>query len=404
MRTFLLLWIIIIVLAGLSCDEKKTSPVGSDVIDRNDFGQFDELQFRPALRDSVIQVQTTTHTGPLLLVGEWSGYQTLSLLKFETLPESIEVASASLTLITYGVIDTQTTVPPVVGDSVRFIVSFLESDWSESDVSFETIPKSSPTKIRTIGRSIADTITIPLPEDTVQGWIDATLPNHGLLLSYAEEPYEPQGQGFIKKFYSSNSQVGPPRLSITWALNDTSDTTVTRHPDADVFVVNRLEKWPFDENPNRLMVGNGFVYRSLLDFFIEDSIPHEATILRGDLTLYIDEMHSFFSSLDVGIYAVTSPTWEDPEFDLYQIAWTTVTADSDSVVFRIYSLLQDWIEGERSNFGLMVRSLHEDWDINSFVFHSSSSEPRWHPKLDVAYGTPPDFGPKTIGEVITGEQ
>ena len=234
-------------------------------------------------------------------------------------------------------IDTETSV-----DSLQLVLSLLESEWELTKVNFDTPLNSSVIKTMNVGRSHDDTLTFPLPTDTVRGWIDGTINNYGFLLGYVE-----QGEGFIKEFHSSNSLVGPPRLNVAWAYNDTTDT-LQIFSATDVFVVNRLTDWhwPFDTDPQRLMVGNGFVYRSLLQFDIEDSIPDEATVLRGDLTLYIDEKYSFFSSLDIGIYAVTSETWDDPTFDPVHLQWVTACVDDDSVVFNIYSAIQDWIDGE----------------------------------------------------------
>ena len=395
MRVFLSFLLIGVVLAAPGCDERKSSPVGGEVIDRDDLGQFETVHLQPAAQDTVVQGTLSMYQGPRLLVGEWSGYQTKSLLKFEVLPESDSITSASLTLITDGLIDTETTVQPFVPETLYIVTSLLETDWSGSDVTFDTPLSQTPIETVAVGRSPDDTMSIPLPTEVVQGWIDETGENHGILLGYDEAPLTPQGAGFVKMFYSSNSQIGPPRLSITWALTDTSDTTVSVIPTADVFVVRRTSTWPFDPKPHQLMVGNGIAYRSLLQFFVEDSIPEDATIIRGEVTLYVDPDFSFFSSLDVGIYAVTNSSWEEPEFDSNQIIWATVT--NDSVVFAVQSLIQDWITGKRPNYGFMLKSIHEDWDIASFVFHSSQSDPDFTPKLEVKYVTPPDFNPKESG-------
>ena len=401
LHSFLLVCILIL---SLGCDERKSSPVGGEVIDREDLGQFGEVHIQPASRDSVVQTTTSTFASPLLLVGEWSGYQTKSLLKFEVLPESVQVDTASVTLFTSGVIDAETDFQSMVPDSLRIIVSLLETDWSADHVTFDTKLEYSAIETLAVGRSTDDSLTFFLPTDTVQAWVDETVEKYGLLLSYEEEP---SGEGFIKSFYAAHTENSLslwPRLNITWSVSDTSDTTVIVIPTADVFVVNRRIQWPFDTTTDRLMVGNGFVYRSLLLFNFEDSIPDDATIVNGDLTLYIDGFFSFFNSLEMGIYAVTTPTWDNPEYDSTKVILSTVYLEEEYVVFNIHSFIQDWVNGERPNYGLIVKSIREDRDISSFVFHSSQSEPDFGPKLDVVYVTPPDFGHKTVAEATKSEQ
>ena len=396
MKRFLLLFCIGIGLSAAACDDHKSTPVGSDVIDRDDWGAFQEIPPQSAARDSTCHATVSTHTSYLLLVGEWCGYKTKSLLKFEALPESVQVTSASLTLYTYDVIDTVTPLQPFVAESLWIVVSTLETDWDGSEITFDTPLSSTPVETVAVGRSPEDTLTFSLPTEIVQAWIDETVLNNGLLLDYMGNSPGAQGEGFIKEFYSTNTESVWPRLSIGWRADDTSDTTVTS-PTSDAFVVNREPEWPFDTRADRLMVGNGFAYRSLLHFSLGDSIPPEATVIRGLLTHFVDPEYSFFNSLSLGIYAVTGPSWENPTYDSDQIIWTTVSADEDSAVFTIHSLVQDWVSGVRPNYGLMVRSIYEDRGIASIVFHSSQSDPAKKPRLDVAYFTPPEFGGKSIG-------
>jgi len=403
MRTICTILLIGAVLAASGCDEHKSTPVGSDVIDRDDWGRFREIYVQPATRDSVYHQALQTGGGPLLLVGEWSGYGTKSLLRFETLPESVQVASASVTLFTYDVIDTVTPAQTSVPEAVKVVVHLLQTGWSIDDVTFDTPLSGTPVETVAVGRAPDDSLIVSLPQNAVQAWIDGTEENNGLLLSCLEEPTSPQGDGFIKEFYSSDSQIDAPQLRIRCALSDTSDTTFVAAPTADVFVVRRRSEWPFDTRPDRLMVGNGYVYRTLIQFAFEDSIPDEATIVRGLLTLSVDREYSFFSALEMSVYAVTSPTWDDPQFSTSRFAQATVTADDDSVVFDIRGLVQSWVDEEIPNYGLLLKSTHEDWDIAFFTFHSSQGAGEWGPRLDVAYATPPDFGLKAPKKERKGE-
>ncbi|MFQ6094062.1 MAG: DNRLRE domain-containing protein, partial [bacterium] len=295
MRTILSVLFVGFVLTAPGCNERKSTPVGGEVIDLDDWGQFRQVLFQPASRDSVYRAAIPTNAGPLLLVGEWSGYQTRSLLKFEALPESVQVSSASVTLVTYDVIDTLTTLQTFVPESIWVVVSLLDTDWNGSDVTFDTPLSGTPVETVAVGRSRGDSLVFSLPTGVVQAWIDGTEENNGLLLSCAGEPIVAQGEGFIKEFYSLNSQSGPPpQLRVTWAVTDTSDTTLNTPPTADVFVVKRDIEWPIEGWPDWLMVGNGAVYRSLLQFNVRDSIPEEATVIRALFTLYVEGEYSFF--------------------------------------------------------------------------------------------------------------
>ena len=393
MKRIFLLFCFGMIISVWGCDERKSTPVGSGVIDRDDWGQFCETTLRPALRDTSYHTEVPTNAGPHLLVGEWSGYQTKSLLKFEALPESVLVTSATVRLLTSGIVDTATPFQPFIPESTFILISLLDTDWSGSDVTFETPFNGTPIETLAVGRSRDDSVTIHIPTEVVQDWIDGTRENNGLLLSFAEEPLTSSGEGFITMFYSTNTETQWPLLNISWSATDTSDTTIAG-PTADVFIANRQNQWPFDTEPTRLMVGNGYIYRSLLQFNIQDSIPDEATVVQALLTLFIDHEYSFFDAMDVGIYRVTGSNWTDPEFDWNQITWTTLTSEEDSVVFNVQAVVQDWVAGETPNYGFLVKSLHEDWDVSSFVFHSSESQPHQRPRLDVAYTTPPEFGSK----------
>ncbi|UCE17642.1 MAG: DNRLRE domain-containing protein [Gemmatimonadota bacterium] len=405
MRRIFLFFCVGILLTLFGCDERKSTPVGSDVIDRDDWGEFREVCFQPAAQDTFYHEAIPANTGPLLLVGAYHGFQTKSLLKFE-LPQNIQVIQTSVILATYDVISEEQLSE---ADSMWIIISLTETDWSDSTLTFDSPLSETPVETVAVKSSSDNIFSFSLPPEEIQSLIDSQHLFISLLLSSAQELNTTQGTEFIKKFYSSEFLT--PLLSITWTETDTSDTTLGSIE--DVFVVNRDIDWPADVWTDRLVVGNGyrdrtsFSYRSFLKFEIPDSISEASTVIWGKLTLYPDDVNSFFNNVNVGIYAVTSPNWDDLEFDSdtesEPIDQKTVTLGQDAIVFDIRSVIQDWISGKRQNYGLRVKSIDEDWDITSSVFHSSQSDPGLGPKLEVAYATPPEFGSKGTEEVSESE-
>jgi hypothetical protein len=389
MKSTFALLCIAVVLAAFGCDERRSSPVGGDVIDRENQGQFRQVYFRPAARDSVYRTDISLLAGSFLLVGGWNGYLTKTLLKFGDLPDGIQVVSAEVSLVTGDVVDADYPLSFFL-DSLRILVTALETEWSGENVTFDTPLSGTPIDTVAVGRADGDTVNFSIPTATVQAWIDSTADNNGFLLSCLEDA------GFIKEFYSTNSASGLPTLHLAWALTDTTDSTVSIQSTSDLFVVKRETDWPFDVNPERLMVGNGTAYRSLLYFPVEDSIPDKATIIKAQLTLTVDTTYSFFDDMAIGIYAVTSSSWDNPEFDATQITWITVGAEDDSATFEIHSVIQDWLDGTRANEGLLLKSLYEDKGISSFVFYSSHGGPDDAPRLRVMYAISPDLSPKKV--------
>lgn len=384
-----------IIICFAACDERKASPVGGTVIDREDPGQFNEVPAK-AVRDSVYGTDVSLLASPYLLVGDWNGYETKSLLYFKNLPDSVRITSSELRLVTSDVIDTG-----AVSEHLSIVISAL--DWTGESVSFDDIPEGIRIGTVVVDRTDGDTVRFNFPVDTVQAWVDRT-DSIALLLGYETEA------GFIKRFYSNNAEAAAPQLRLTWSVVDTNDTTDTDStvaitPYADIYAVRRTTNWPFDDKPDQLMVGSGIAYRSLLHFDIGNTIPPEATVIRAPLTLYIDDDYIFFDGMSIAVHVLTDRSWADPQFSGTQINWTNVAADDDFVVLEIRTAVQSWVNGTAVNHGLLIRSLYEHYGITSFVFHSLDSDnPALRPKLEVWYATPPDFSPKRIEKEAQREE
>ena len=98
------------------------------------------------------------------------------------------------------------------------------------------------------------------------------------------------------------------------------------------------------------------------------SIPDTAVILSADLSLYYYDNESTSKSGAVGVYRVTG-SWDETT-----ITWNTMpstqstslntitvpaSATGDFLTWSISSLVQGWVDGSMTNYGLMLRDTNE---------------------------------------------
>lgn len=128
------------------------------------------------------------------------------------------------------------------------------------------------------------------------------------------------------------------------------------------------------------------------------SIPDTAVILSADLSLYYYDNESISKSGAVGAYRVTGNwdetiiTWNTmPSAQSTSIATITVpaAATGDFLTWSISSLVQGWVDGSMTNYGLMLRDTNETSVEGYKLFRSSEwGTPAECPKLEVSYYDP----------------
>ena len=128
-------------------------------------------------------------------------------------------------------------------------------------------------------------------------------------------------------------------------------------------------------------------------------LPADAVIVAASLKLY--QYYTPHTSLEdhfVDLHRV-SGNWEEdtltwnnkPSFN--PIAESTSFNDSDTFTWLswdITSLLQDWLDGVFSNYGVVLKGADEGSDHTGCLYISSEypSDPSQHPKLEITYYVP----------------
>lgn len=360
---------------------QKESPAGFDLLGREDIGQEGVLTLQPAQKDTSYQVVAKTGRSGNLLLGKFQGYETRILLKFEGLPDTAQVETAQLVLFPHAIYG-DTAASPLSISLHRITEPWAEETtiWGDVEGKFESEPLGSFELIPST--AAADTFTIPA--SLVQEWVDHPEQNHGVLL-------KTWGNGFIKGYYSrEGDEINYPRLKLVYTkegVRDTSDYKAS----GDVFIVESKG----DLRPDRLYVGNGIAYRSLLRFDFS-TLPKKTFINYASLCLKVDQENTLKRTnytFIIQIFRVTTPGWDPGTIEVDSAsAISQSIKEGDSLVVNIASFVQRWVSDRSDrwgNYGMLLSSKTEGSDISRLAFFSSEADTPLSPKLTLYYSVPP---------------
>lgn len=380
-RTITLFVAVLVLIIFFQCTVNDKSPVGAQFFEWEAQGTETLLQTRVD-RDTTYQAFVSTGGGIYLYAGANQGHQTQAIMKFTNLPDSGVVDSVRLTLHASQFLGDFNT-------PLRFAIHTITNDWESSEInweSFETQGLLGP-QLESVDISAGDefdSLSVILPNDVVQTWIDTTTADENYGVAFV---FVPPDTGTIIEFYSNDHASDSLRPNLTVYVTD--DGEQTRHeayPSQDSF----LATTNFNQATDRLIIADGSSLRTL--FFINtDTIPESATINRALLTLYADTLSSYpnhseeFSILS---FITTDEEWDFSSIGYDSTASTPGTVTGDSMVLNLTFFLQNWVAGYKENHGLILIGQNQYRDLMRREFYDNTHPDR-APKFEVYYSLPP---------------
>ena len=364
----------------ISCTEKTPLPVTAN----DNVGQIVVKEI--AAEFSLVSQPEIINTGfsRYLYLGEVDHKKSAILMRFEDLPDSSEIISAKLEIITQDtLVRNDAPFEAIVYKSPQHFESlevtsnnFPYDSWSE-DVARATVTTAD-----------TDTVTFDLDPQWVETWKDSTM-NMGLVIA-TDAP------GVARRFGStSDSKVAPVLNLIYKKINATENDTVISVPAADTFIYEQGA--PPAQGP--IYVGTGEEYRSMLKFKISD-IPASATINQAELVLTVDHANSFLSSEGIQINAFRLENEAaDPFAAVVDSSFTLstdfyITPDVDSVDLLMPFIAQQWTRQDTLGFqndGLLLFAREKYQIFSRIAFYNVEADSGRAPKLLLHYTTPPSY-------------
>ncbi|HDK26249.1 MAG TPA: DNRLRE domain-containing protein [Candidatus Atribacteria bacterium] len=181
--------------------------------------------------------------------------------------------------------------------------------------------------------------------------------------------------------------VVPPKIIQPLPVEG-KDTWVTRF--------RKDENYGYNEH---LFIGrfDGDVERALLQFNVSD-IPANAVIVSSDLQLYQYNTWGSLENFTIGAHRITSSwllhtvTWNSKvSFDSSPVGTCEVLPSAGTwLSWDITSLLQGWVNGTISNYGVLLKKVNESsggTDISCWTSRYTDNQ-NLRPKLEISYYVP----------------
>lgn len=206
----------------------------------------------------------------VLLAGLLTGAATLPLTaQVVTIPQSATITSATLTIVNFGIASNQTV----------FLHRVIK-DWSELGVTYNNFmpgpadpPSYDPAPLASFSTAVNGPKVIDVTA-LVQAWVNASVPNYGILLEQGLTPYT----YFVSSEFLSSVALRP-KLDISYTTSAGSFSVTIQRPAAAQGGVADASIWPFRPDDNfggthPIQIGNfgGYEKLGLVRFYF-DVVP-----------------------------------------------------------------------------------------------------------------------------------
>lgn len=311
---------------GAGCsDRDEPAPVGLGTLEPGRFEvEVRTLFASPPLVDTYAEIVSNTGESRTLYVGDFDGREMRSLVRFNLLSPGI-VREARVVLKVTG----------SAGDEGPLTIAAhrVLADWLEGTADITRLPAFDSTAVATSVSAPGDTtLSLSLPIELVQAWIDSSGGNHGLYLA----PSGPAST--LRKFASDEADSGKPFLRIVRSSGGT-DITDSVRADRDTYVA-RPDSLEDRTAAERLLVGrrNGFTLRSAFEFVFPESLEATATVNFAQLELRLDRDAADLEDSTFIVTAHEVISQVDTAAVIFRLdsdAIVNVTSSSDSVAFNL---------------------------------------------------------------------
>jgi hypothetical protein len=373
----------------LACNDDKTIPLSSDLVDPSQLGQRQQST-KTIVTDSTANKIANTFGTLNLWLGKFDDMENQVLIRFAklNLPDTVTIVAGTLKLHSRLVQGTgagfEATIHEVKNSWDSLTVTY-QNDIFQKDF-FNTVPMD----IQRVESATTDSIIFKLDLAVVSSWRTKDGREKGVLIQAPDA-------SFTKAFHSHFSTPKQPVLElITLTKGNTKNDTARYSAVASVFVFHRL----VELRKGPLYVGLGEQHQSSL-FFDVSAIPRNATISRALLTLEVDTLNSTFYSnrLDLQLSQAINNFNLDPlrfqPFTSYPDSLIITDIDSvnssmNKITFLVTTPVQRWVLDSGENFGVILFPItFTGRDLTRAAFYSRETDATRAPKLEIEYTLPP---------------
>lgn len=391
----------LMLLAGVIACGNDMPIQGFDLANPGSRGQVDstaikDVEFETTYSDSFIPTGSLTTS---LLLGSLNGIETRILLRFEDLPDTVEIKNAAIILSSNNVLGDE------AKTSFQAFVHNVLDDWNEDTVTDANFPGNvdgaaiASAEILSVDQIfdendslVTESVRFQFDAQGVElasGWADTTdaVPNYGVLIDFANST-------FIKNFFNRGNTANGPILELE-VLKGTVLDTLFVTSSGDAFLARQLQTPP----SGPLYVDHLFGNHSILKFNLS-TVRRESTINRAFLVLTIDQANTFIteSQFTLQIFRLLEPFTEPDSLSLdgsFEVTAgispnaTKVTIPGDLAQAQFRRMVQDWITERVENNGILIRSRTPGISISRVAFVSASLGLDDAPSLNVDLSVAP---------------
>ncbi|KAA3662792.1 MAG: hypothetical protein DWQ10_01595 [Calditrichaeota bacterium] len=363
-----------------SCTEQTPLPLSTD----ENAGEIKTVNFLANEDFTSGPVMGNSGLSRYLYLGNVDGKQCAILMRFDNIPDSSEIISARLELISND---------SIIVNTMPFDAVIYKSpqQFESLEVTSEVFPWNSWSEEMaraTVSIADTDTVVFDLDKNWVQTWQDSTN-NQGLVIAT-------DAMDLARRFGSTSDAAVSPVLNLVYKMEaETENDTVLLVPTADTFIYQDGPELP--DGP--LYISTIDEYRTILRFDLSN-IPDNATINEAELFLSIDSSNSFLTSEGMIINAYRL---DDDGNDPFTVAIdSSFSLDSDigilpgdtTSVFDLSFIVQQWTRQDTSsydNYGLILFPRVKYNIFARVAFLNPDAEATKVPKLKIHYTIPPSY-------------
>lgn len=381
-QVFLVCGLLSVLALGLGCSDEPTS-VGVGLLPPSDLVNIDSLTATSATSSSFRTYINNGRSGSNLLVGKFQGYESKLLIKFSSIPDTLRTATALSTTV---VLKPRYTFGDSLG-TVSFEVHKMLQSWSESGVTWDSIPASSydPAVQGMFTGVVADSdsVAVNLSPSLVQSWFQAvadTQPIQGIIL------IPTNSSSTVRGFSSFQSFINVPKLQVSFTKGGVQNSfTLSLGEDASISNIDNLVT-----RTDLMYVQAGVSYRASVKFDVS-KIPKNSVVHNALLELTIDRTSSRLNKQTIDSLLAQFQTDSIAHaFEPQSVLGSRKNPQEqpDVYSFTITADVQRWVNNGQNN-GIVLRAFGEVDNLDLFTFYSPLAvNETLRPRLKVLYSVP----------------
>ena len=369
----------------IACSDNSVNPFKFGELRQTPVGQIHHVALRSGFKTASVPFQPgQSYYFAELLLGRYNTYSSSFAIRFANLlmqKDSVAVTKAVL------IMRFRYLLPATADSSFSLSVFALTNEWEEISANPQELASQiEPTPLVPDTTVLLDTLRIvhlQLPASYVQDVLFHRKPNAGFLLKSPES-------GKLVAFDSDETSSGPA-IRIFYKNGSKTDSITVSATEG----LSLLES-TFQQPENRVLIGNEDFYAAFL-FFDHTFLPQYATINNAYVTLTLDQKNSVYPENWMMVFSqipTGTSNWEVNlgEPDSARVD-TTHYRGTQTVRLNVTKLLQQWVSGEKENYGLRITPRYLGNELFRLVFFSeSAADTALRPRLDVYYTEPANFG------------